>query len=99
MNPLVEAAVFETARGGIMREGLGFDRCDVAVVTNIGEGDHLGLGEVHTVEALAKVKHCIVNVVPPGGTSVLNANDPHCVAMEPESAGKICYLRWTAIIR
>ncbi len=91
MNPLVEAAVFETARGGIMREGLGFDRCDVAVVTNIGEGDHLGLGEVHTVEALAKVKRCIVDVVPPGGTSVLNANDPHCVAMEPESAGKICY--------
>ena len=87
----MEAAVFETARGGILREGLGFDRCEVAVVTNIGEGDHLGLNEVHTVETLAKVKRCIVNVVPPGGTSVLNANDPHCVAMAPYSAGKIRY--------
>jgi cyanophycin synthetase len=91
MNPTVEAAVFETARGGILREGLAFDCCDVAVVTNIGEGDHLGLNEVHTVETLAKVKRCIVDVVPPDGTSVLNANDPHCVAMEPYSAGKICY--------
>ena len=91
MNPSVEAAVFETARGGILREGLGFDRCDVAVVTNIGEGDHLGLNEIHTPEQLAKVKRCIVDVVPPSGTSVLNANDPHCVAMEPYSAGKVCY--------
>ncbi len=91
MNPYVEAAVFETARGGILREGLAFDRCDVAVVTNIGEGDHLGLSDVHNVEALAKVKRCIVDVVPPNGTSVLNANDPHCVAMAPYSAGRICY--------
>ena len=91
MNPAVEAAVFEAARGGVLREGLAFDCCDVAVVTNIGEGDHLGLNEVHTVETLAKVKRCIVDVVAPGGTSVLNANDPHCVAMEPYSAGKICY--------
>ena len=93
MNPNVDAAVFETARGGILREGLGFDRCDVAVVTNIGEGDHLGLSEIHTVEALAKVKRCIVDVVPPDGTSVLNANDPHCVAMAPYSAGQNPLLR------
>jgi cyanophycin synthetase len=91
MNPSVEAAVFETARGGVLREGLAFDCCDVAVVTNIGEGDHLGLNEVHTVETLAKVKRCIVDVVPPNGTAVLNANDPHCVAMAPYSAGKIRY--------
>ena len=91
MNPSVEAAVFETARGGVLREGLAFNRCDVAVVTNVGEGDHLGLNEIHTVEALAKVKRCIVDVVPPDGTSVLNANDPHCVAMAPYSAGKIRY--------
>ena len=50
MNPDVDAAVLETARGGILREGLGFDRCDVAVVTNIGEGDHLGLDDINTVE-------------------------------------------------
>ncbi|MGA2619822.1 MAG: cyanophycin synthetase [Thermoguttaceae bacterium] len=91
MNPAVEAAVFETARGGILREGLAFDRCDVAVVTNIGQGDHLGLNEVHTAEDLAKVKRCIVDVVPPSGTAVLNANDPLVVAMEPYCAGKICY--------
>jgi cyanophycin synthetase len=91
MNPAVEAAVFETARGGILREGLAFDRCDVAVVTNIGEGDHLGLGGVDTAEDLAKVKRCIVDVVPPSGTAVLNANDPLVVGMEPYCAGKICY--------
>src|SRR5690606_19318468 len=51
-NPAVEAAVLETARGGILRAGLGYDRADVAVVTNIGEGDHLGLGGVETLEQL-----------------------------------------------
>ena len=55
-NPEVEMAVLETARGGILRAGLGFDRCDVAVVTNIGEGDHLGVSDVWTLEQLAKVK-------------------------------------------
>jgi cyanophycin synthetase len=91
MNPTIEAAVLETARGGILRAGLAFDRCDVAVVTNIGEGDHLGLNDIHTVEDLAKVKRCIVDVVPPDGTAVLNAADPLVVAMEPFCAGKICY--------
>jgi cyanophycin synthetase len=65
MNPNVEAAVFETARGGILREGLAFDYCDVAVVTNIGDGDHLGISEINTIEDLAKVKRCIVDVVSP----------------------------------
>jgi cyanophycin synthetase len=91
MNPNIEAAVLETARGGILRAGLAFDRCDVAVVTNIGEGDHLGLNDIHTPEQLAKVKRCIVDVVPPNGTAVLNANDPLVAAMEPYCAGKICY--------
>ena len=65
--------------------------CDVAVVTNLGEGDHLGLNDIHTLEDLAKVKRCIVDVVPPDGTAVLNANDPLVVGMEPYCAGKICY--------
>jgi cyanophycin synthetase len=91
MNPAVDAAVLETARGGILREGLAFDRCDVAVVTNIGDGDHLGLGEVNTPEDLAKVKRCIVDVVPPAGTAVLNAADPLVVGMEPHCAGGIFY--------
>ena len=91
LNPAVDAAVLETARGGILREGLAFDRCNVAVVTNIGEGDHLGIGEVHTIEDLAKVKRCIVDVVPPDGKAVLNANDPLVVGMEPHCAGGIFY--------
>ena len=76
LNPRVEAAVLETARGGILREGLGFDRCDVAVVTNIGEGDHLGSPDIDTLEKLARVKRTIVDVVPPTGAAVLNADDP-----------------------
>ena len=91
MNPAVDAAVLETARGGVLREGLAFDRCDVAVVTNIGDGDHLGIGEVNTPEDLAKVKRCIVNVVPPNGVAVLNAADPLVVGMEAHSAGGIFY--------
>ena len=75
-HPDVEAAVFETARGGILREGLAFDRCDVAVVTNIGLGDHLGLNYIATVEDLAVVKRVIVDNVSPSGMAVLNAADP-----------------------
>src|SRR3546814_8748815 len=63
LHPDVDAAVFETARGGVLREGLGFDRCDVAVVTNIGVGDHLGLNFISTVEDLAVVKRVIVQTV------------------------------------
>jgi cyanophycin synthetase len=69
--------VLETARGGVLREGLGFDRCDVAVVTNIGLGDHLGLSYISTVEDLSVVKRVIVQNVRPGtGVAVLNAADP-----------------------
>jgi len=90
-NPKVDYAVLETARGGILREGLGFDRCQVAVVTNIGEGDHLGLSDIHTLEQLAKVKRCIVDVVAPDGFAVLNAADPHVVAMAPKCPGNVLY--------
>lgn len=81
LNPLVEAAVLETARGGILREGLGFDRCDVAIVTNLGEGDHLGMNGIDTIEQLAAVKRTLVDNVADGGAAVLNANDPHTAAM------------------
>lgn len=80
-NPMVDAAVLETARGGILREGLAFDHCDVAVVTNIGEGDHLGINEINTVEKLAEVKACVVAAVPAHGYAVLNAADPLVVSM------------------
>jgi len=90
-NPNVEMAVFETARGGILRAGLGFDECDVAIITNIGDGDHLGLSDINTAEDLANVKRCIVDVVSPSGTAVLNAADPLVVAMAPYCPGSVLY--------
>lgn len=91
MHPDVDAAVFETARGGILREGLAFDRCNVAIVTNIGMGDHLGLGYISTVEDLAVVKRVIVQHVHPNGTAVLNAADPIVAEMAHSCPGSITY--------
>ncbi|MDR1662443.1 MAG: cyanophycin synthetase [Azoarcus sp.] len=92
MHPEVDAAVLETARGGILREGLGFDRCDVAVVTNIGQGDHLGLSYIRTVEDLAVVKRVIVrNVKPDAGYAVLNAADPMVAPMAESCPGKVIF--------
>jgi cyanophycin synthetase len=91
MHPDVEAAVLETARGGILREGLGFDRCQVAVVTNLGEGDHLGIGHIQTIEQLAWVKGVIVQAVAPGGFAVLNAADANVAAMERLCSGETIF--------
>ena len=91
LHPGVDAAVFETARGGILREGLAFDRCDVAIVTNIGQGDHLGLGYISTVEDLAVVKRVIVQYVRPGGMAVLNAADPIVAEMASACPGSVTY--------
>jgi len=91
-NPTVTAAVLETARGGILREGCGFDRCDVAVVTNIGRGDHLGIGAVDTPEKLAWVKGAIVCAVKRDtGAAVLNAADPLVVGMRQWCKGQVVY--------
>lgn len=91
MHPDVDAAVFETARGGILREGLAFDRRNVAIVTNIGMGDHLGLGYISTVEDLAVVKRVIVQHVHPSGTAVLNAADPIVAEMASSCPGSVTY--------
>lgn len=91
LHPGVEAAVLETARGGILREGLGFDQCDVAVVTNIGEGDHLGLADIDSLEKLANVKRCIVDVVAPTGAAVLNAEDPLVADMASKCPGSVVF--------
>lgn len=91
LHPGVDAAVFETARGGILREGLAFDRCDVAIVTNIGMGDHLGLGYIATVEDLAVVKRVIVQYVRPGGMAVLNAADPIVADMAGACPGSVTF--------
>ncbi len=89
-DPTIEAAVLETARGGILREGLGFDRCDVGAVLNI-QADHLGLRGVETLEDLARVKSLVVEVVHKHGTSVLNADDPLTVAMRERAEGQVAY--------
>jgi cyanophycin synthetase len=91
MHPDVDAAVLETARGGILREGLGYDRCQVAVVTNIGAGDHLGMNYIHTPEQLAAVKAVLVHNVADNGYAVLNATDPLVVNMAATCPGQIIY--------
>ena len=91
MHPDVDAAVFETARGGILREGLGYDRCQTAVVTNLGAGDHLGLNYITTVEDLAVLKRVIVMNVAEDGYAVLNAADPIVVAMAAKCPGGVIY--------
>lgn len=90
-HPDVDAAVLETARGGILREGLAFDLCDVAVVTNIGIGDHLGLSYINTVEDLAVVKRVIVENVAPWGAAVLNADDSIVAGMAASCPGSVIY--------
>jgi cyanophycin synthetase len=89
-HPAVEAAVLETARGGILREGLGFRTCDVGAVLNV-QADHLGLGGVNTLDDLANVKSLVVEVVDPAGVSVLNADDPLTAQMRAVAKGRIIY--------
>ncbi|MEO1766154.1 cyanophycin synthetase [Thiobacter aerophilum] len=91
MHPDVTAAVLETARGGLLREGLGFDRCKVAVVTNVGSGDHLGLNFIHSVDELAVVKRVIVQNVAPDGMAVLNACDPRVADMAVHCPGSVTF--------
>ncbi len=91
LNPRVDAAVVETARGGILREGLGFDRCHVAVVTNIGQGDHLDLRGIDTLEDLARVKRTVVEAVAPDGAAVLNAAEPLVAAMAAHCPGRVIF--------
>ncbi|QHE85298.1 cyanophycin synthetase [Hydrogenophaga sp. BPS33] len=91
LHPDVDAAVLETARGGMLREGLGFDQCQVAVVTNVGAGDHLGLNYITTVQDLAVLKRVIVMNVAPTGYAVLNAADPIVAAMAAKCPGGVVF--------
>jgi cyanophycin synthetase len=91
MNPKVDAAVLEIARGGVLREGLGFDQCDVAVVTNIGEGDHLGLAGIETLDDMARVKRTAVETVPSTGYAVLKADDIYTAAMGEHCRGSVIF--------
>jgi cyanophycin synthetase len=87
-NPTVDIAVLETARGGLLRAGLGFDEVDVGVVLNVS-ADHLGLRGINTIEQLADVKGVVAAVVKREGHAVLNADDPLVYAMRDRTPGDI----------
>ncbi len=87
-DPTVDVAVLETARGGIIRSGLGFDYCDIGVVLNVA-ADHLGLKDVNTLEDLARVKSVVPRAVSKKGYAVLNAEDPLVYKMKELVEGKV----------
>jgi cyanophycin synthetase len=89
-NPRVDFAVFEVARGGILREGLGYERNDVGIVLNISN-DHLGMGGIDTLRQLAAVKQVVIDAVPHDGHGVLNADDPLVAAMHRHCNGELVY--------
>lgn len=93
-DPKVEVAVLETARGGMLRAGLGYNHPDVACVLNVA-ADHLGLGGIHTIEQLAEVKRIIIEIA--RDTAVLNADDPLVVKMAAHTSAKhICWVTMQA---
>ena len=93
-DPTVDAAILETARGGLLRSGLGYQRCDVGAVLNI-DSDHLGLKGIETIEDLARVKRIVVEVAT--DTAVLNADDELCLKMAGHTQAKnICYVTMNA---
>tara|TARA_Y100001933_G_scaffold15787_1_gene13689 strand:+ start:427 stop:3087 length:2661 start_codon:yes stop_codon:yes gene_type:complete len=87
-DPTVNFAVLECARGGLLRAGLGFKKCDIGVVTNVA-GDHLGLKGIHTIDQLAKVKGVIPETVHKDGYSVLNADDDRVYKMRNNVESKV----------
>ena len=89
-DPTVEFAVLETARGGILRAGLGFSRCDIGVITNIQE-DHLGLADIHNLDDLARVKATVVRSIKKDGWAILNAEDNQCLKIANDLSCNIAY--------
>jgi cyanophycin synthetase len=90
LHPWTEIAVCEAGAESILTEGLGFDRCQIGVVLNVGH-DELGLAYIDTLEQMAKVKRCVVDVVLPTGTAVLNADDEIVAAMAEHSKGSVLF--------
>ncbi|ARV61342.1 cyanophycin synthetase [Nostocales cyanobacterium HT-58-2] len=89
-DPTVEVAVLETARGGILRSGLAFEAANVGVVLNVA-ADHLGLGDINTIEQLGHLKSVVAEAVFPDGYAVLNADDPRVAAMAEKTKANIAY--------
>ncbi|MEM7172307.1 MAG: cyanophycin synthetase, partial [Pseudomonadota bacterium] len=93
-DPTVDCAVLETARGGLLRRGMGYERCDIGAVLNIS-ADHLGLRGVETLEDMARVKRIVVEVAK--DTAVLNADDELCLKMANHTrAENLCYVTMNA---
>lgn len=89
-DPTVEVAVLETARGGILRSGLAFEAANVGVVLNVA-ADHLGIGDIDTIDQLAHLKSVVAEAVYPDGYAVLNADDPHVAAIAERTKANIAY--------
>ena len=89
-DPTIDFAVLETARGGILRSGLGYSECDVAACINI-TADHMGLGGIETLDQLTKVKETVVRIA--NDTAVLNADDKRCLKMADNTRARhLCYI-------
>ena len=89
-DPTVEVAVLETARGGILRSGVGFANANVGVVLNVS-ADHLGIGDIDTIEQLANLKSVVAEAVFPDGYAVLNADDHRVAAMAEKTKANVAY--------
>lgn len=89
-DPTVEVAVLESARGGILRSGLAFDASNVGVILNIA-ADHLGIGDIDTIEQMAHLKSVVAEAVLPDGYAVLNADDHRVAAMAKRVKSQVAY--------
>lgn len=89
-DPTVELAVLESARGGILRSGLAFSACDVGVVLNVA-ADHLGIGDIDTIEQMARLKSVVAEAVMPNGYAILNADDPLVSDMAEQVKAQVAY--------
>ncbi|MBL1175445.1 cyanophycin synthetase [Pantanalinema sp. GBBB05] len=89
-DPLVEVAVLESARGGILRSGLAFHECNIGVVLNVA-ADHLGIGDIDTIEEMARVKSVVAETAMPNGYAILNADDPLVAAMAGRVTAQVAY--------
>jgi len=89
-NKNIDVAVLETARGGIVRAGLGFDLCDLALLTNV-QGDHLGISDIDTDEELNQVKAVIIKALKKEGTAILNADNENTIAIGEKTDNKVAW--------
>jgi len=90
MDKNIDVAVLETARGGIVNKGLGYDLADVGLITNIGD-DHIGIDGINTLEDMADVKSLIVEAVKPEGYSIINADDIYAERIGKRASGNVIY--------